>query len=650
MDSLQKQLLSGIITIYSNALPKKVDVDSFLDIHLPDVNAKKGTHLYFNTAGGIIKIGFYCRDNDFVENAINSSDQIEKYSQGLRLLNNPQFDSVEDAISNAQSFINIISNKSISNPNLQGDTSLSIDNNELKYNKSIIVRENEFDEIEDFNNAIHSFKNQKIEEVAKYVEAGNPVLQFSNDNDVIDNYLISMVSGGNLTQSRLDQYLAKGLDINATTSDDDRYTACHFAAWDGNDEVLSMLIDSGANPDVVGGDTMTPLNLASSNGHLDCVELLIANNVNLDNRVLQGNIYHSINGGTALRDSLLNLFWDVADVLITAGASVSVLNEKSLNGDDFIEVLTQFSKDSEDSKYNLSRLEAIKNLFHGTQTKSGKLSEGIDGESSSGQSDDDSISLISLLKGLQSQSEDKDDEGNEKGYPAITVGVRKKDNGEPNEELQAQISKYLKNWQCPTKAYNGLIGYEVRVPSWIGKIDNPDCCPKFSDQDIEFINSTILEEKEIPILNYAPDEFNYETEAVWWIVPLSFWGGDKASWLFIDKDGIYAAHPGDDDIEMIYPWDRLEDMEYFTEDSDTYESEVHSLNLTTDNGEELTFIEFVPPGRGSYLSVVKSIYEIRKPIIEASRGYSQWIEGVGGEPFLEFEHPKDLLDKSKWDY
>jgi hypothetical protein len=238
----------------------------------------------------------------------------------------------------------------------------------------------------------------------------------------------------------------------------------------------------------------------------------------------------------------------------------------------------------------------------------------------------------------------------EKGYPAITVGVRKKDNGEPNEELQAQISKYLKNWQCPTKAYNGLIGYEVRVPSWIGKIDNPDCCPKFSDQDIAFINSTILKDKIIPILNYAPDEFNYKKEEVWWIVPLSFWAGEKASWLFIDTDGIYAAHPGDDDIEMIFSWDDVENMQYFTEDSDTYESEVHSLNLTTDNGdEELTFIEFVPPGRGSYLSVVKSLYEIRKATIVASKGESQWFEGSGGEGYKSFEHPKDLLDSSKWD-
>ena len=534
MESLQKQLVSAILTIYTNAIAKKVDVDNFLDIHLPDVHDKKGTHLFFNTAGGNIKLGFYCRDNDFVENAINSSDQIERYSQGLRLLNNPQFDSVEDAISNAQSFINIISNNSISNPNLQADTSVSIDNidlnkldalfenystdnDELKFIKSIIVEDNEFDEIVDFNNAIHNFKNQKIEEVAKYVEAGNPVLQFSNDNDVIDNYLISMVSGGNLTQSRLNQYLAKGLDINATTSDDDQYTACHFAAWDGNEEVLSMLIDSGANPDVVGGDTMTPLNLASANGHLDCVKLLIGNNVNLDNRVLQGNIYHSSNGGTALRDSLLNLFWDVADVLITAGASVSVLNEKSLNGDDFIEVLTQFAKESQDSKYNLSRLEAIKNLVLVSQTKSGEFQDGIDDKSNSGQSDNDfgfDMSNYDIETDFQIEDFDVSDES---VIDFISNKIHK--------------GKYLTNLLYVNKALEKN-GFEV---------DNHQAY--FFDSDV------LISDREL------------------------------SGFLLVNMDGFYSNCISENELNMLISWDAVTNLVYSETDNDS------SIDIITDQGE-----------------------------------------------------------------
>ena len=128
-----------------------------------------------------------------------------------------------------------------------------------------------------------------------------------------------MTSGGDLNKDKLDLYLSKGLDINATTSDADAYTACHFAAWDGNDDVLKMLIDAGADPDVIGADTMTPLNLASANGHLECVKLLVSSGANIENRVTIPNNHHSEKGATALRDAVLNLFWDVSDFLIKSG-------------------------------------------------------------------------------------------------------------------------------------------------------------------------------------------------------------------------------------------------------------------------------------------------------------------------------------------
>jgi hypothetical protein len=47
MESLQKQLVSATLTIYSNAIAKKVDVDNFLDIHLPDVHEKKRDASFF---------------------------------------------------------------------------------------------------------------------------------------------------------------------------------------------------------------------------------------------------------------------------------------------------------------------------------------------------------------------------------------------------------------------------------------------------------------------------------------------------------------------------------------------------------------------------------------------------------------------------
>ena len=126
----------------------------------------------------------------------------------------------------------------------------------------------------------------------------------------------------------------------------------------------------------------------------------------------------------------------------------------------------------------------------------------------------------------------------DKGFPGIRIRAKKDADGNINEELNKTISQYLVNWQCPTERYNGLMGIEGRIPSWIYKIDSDDCCPKFSEKQIELINNKITTEKIIPILSFAPEEFYQETKQVWWIVPLSIWVGDKASWLFIDKNGM----------------------------------------------------------------------------------------------------------------
>jgi hypothetical protein len=56
--SIQCQLAETIKSVYKNAIVKKVDKDNFLDIHIPNVNSSKGTHLFFNTVKGQIKLGF----------------------------------------------------------------------------------------------------------------------------------------------------------------------------------------------------------------------------------------------------------------------------------------------------------------------------------------------------------------------------------------------------------------------------------------------------------------------------------------------------------------------------------------------------------------------------------------------------------------
>ena len=114
--TIQQQLAEEIQLVYINSIVKKIDKDNFLDIHIPEINKKKGAHLFFNTTKEGIKIGFYCRDEDFVNIAAGHSQKIEKYSQGLRILDNPFFVDVVSAISAALSFISDIIGES--NPSL----------------------------------------------------------------------------------------------------------------------------------------------------------------------------------------------------------------------------------------------------------------------------------------------------------------------------------------------------------------------------------------------------------------------------------------------------------------------------------------------------------------------------------------------------
>jgi hypothetical protein len=109
VNSIQYQLAESIQSVYKNAIVKKVDKDNFLDIHIPSINSSKGTHLFFNTVKGQIKLGFYVRDIEFIDKVLlKSSKNIESYSQGLRLIGNPQFNTVDQAITAAKDLLKAI--------------------------------------------------------------------------------------------------------------------------------------------------------------------------------------------------------------------------------------------------------------------------------------------------------------------------------------------------------------------------------------------------------------------------------------------------------------------------------------------------------------------------------------------------------------
>ena len=107
--SIQVQLADSIKSFYKGSIIKKVDKDNFLDIHIPSINNSKSTHLFFNTAKGQIKVGFYVRDVEFINKIlVKSSGKIESYSQGIRLKDNPSFNSFDEGIKAAKDLLSYI--------------------------------------------------------------------------------------------------------------------------------------------------------------------------------------------------------------------------------------------------------------------------------------------------------------------------------------------------------------------------------------------------------------------------------------------------------------------------------------------------------------------------------------------------------------
>ena len=87
--SIQQQLSEKFLARYANSIVKKIDRDNHLDIYVPEIHEKKGTHIFFNTAKDKIKVGFYCRDEEFVSSIlVNNEQAIERYSQGVRIKDN----------------------------------------------------------------------------------------------------------------------------------------------------------------------------------------------------------------------------------------------------------------------------------------------------------------------------------------------------------------------------------------------------------------------------------------------------------------------------------------------------------------------------------------------------------------------------------
>ena len=103
--ALQHELFNAIKQLYPEADAKKIGEDNHLDIFISRIYPKRGAHLFFNTAKDDIKVGFYCRDEEFVLKVLSNSSNIESYANGIRILNNPEFSDAITAVAAANFFI-----------------------------------------------------------------------------------------------------------------------------------------------------------------------------------------------------------------------------------------------------------------------------------------------------------------------------------------------------------------------------------------------------------------------------------------------------------------------------------------------------------------------------------------------------------------
>jgi ankyrin repeat protein len=153
------------------------------------------------------------------------------------------------------------------------------------------------------------------------------------------------------------QFLINLPSIDVDAIDDDAMTALHHACNNGNFKIAQLLLDKGANPNLLERTLMSPLALATQSGHTDIVRILLADaRVNIN--------AFDANHLTPLHLACINLHSDIVNQLLTdrsrAGDECLNLNPRdhlgitplivaSCTGDaDLVEILLNDSRLNQD--------------------------------------------------------------------------------------------------------------------------------------------------------------------------------------------------------------------------------------------------------------------------------------------------------------
>jgi hypothetical protein len=493
--TLQQEIANGITQKFKDAVVKKIDKDNYLDIHLPSVHLKKGTHLGINTAKGEIKIVFYCREDDFNTLALNNSKKIEEYAQGLRIKNNPAFNDASKAIEAAIDFVMEL--MKVNGNSSKSDTSET--KTKIAVPKKAVpkkaaqkkdfkpIEEDEVEEISD-ENVDNEQDSGELNDLFSKILGGNFKVNFvTNRPDLI----AAVADKDDLKEVK--RIIKEGnTDINVRDSGEDAYTAVHFAAWDGKVEILKYLIKAGADTDIVGNDGRTALHLAAVLGHVETVEALLKAGVDIERRIPGGNKYFSKEGATALRDALISQRWEVVEMLIDAGADISCLNEpckEALSGkNDLFDVIRLLNEDGEYSN--------------------GEFDEAKLGE------------LENKVKGIEEEEIEEDEEVSDE-----------------NEE-------------------SDLSNFDIKEDSVIKYI-----CDKIKRE--KYLTNLLYVNKALDSKGYVIDKH----QAYFFDSNVLISDKELEGFLVVNMDGFYSNCINEDEMQMIFSWSGVNDLEY-QEDGD----------------------------------------------------------------------------------
>ncbi|MFA5675068.1 MAG: ankyrin repeat domain-containing protein [Christensenellales bacterium] len=108
-----------------------------------------------------------------------------------------------------------------------------------------------------------------------------------------------------------------GGDVNGYASDKEGYSLIHWAAQEGHIDVIKLLVEHGANPDLLDDSGHTPLYKSASEGHTDIVEYLLTCGVDIE-----GRLEKELNSTTPI---MIACGWNkskVVEVLIKNGANI----------------------------------------------------------------------------------------------------------------------------------------------------------------------------------------------------------------------------------------------------------------------------------------------------------------------------------------